>query len=115
MYQKGNDEIPRACERSLQILDLRWYLFCGVDIQSDMLEKYIDSVPEDYREIIRERLDRWFSIPRQHRTNILANVKNFPFPRQAQGSVGQGGGGGMMEFTDRYQALGIPYPDPETT
>lgn len=20
----------------------------------------------------------------------------------------------MMEFTDRYQALGIPYPDPET-
>lgn len=20
-----------------------------------------------------------------------------------------------MEFTDRYQALGIPYPDPETT
>lgn len=113
-------EMPsQECERSLQILDLRWYLFCGVDIQSDMLEKYIDSVPEDYREIIRERLDRWFSIPRQHRTNILANVKNFPFPRQAQGSVGQGGGGGMTPWNGprRLQkpfdgrSNNIPFPE----
>lgn len=77
-------------ERNLQILDLRWYLFCGVDIQSDMLEGYIHSVPEDYREIIRERLNRWFSIPIEYRTNILANVKTFAYHRQVGGGVGRG-------------------------
>jgi hypothetical protein len=82
-------------ERNLQILDLRWYLFCGVDIQSDMLEGYIHSVPEDYREIIRERLNRWFSIPIEYRTNILANVKTFAFHRQVGGGAGRGKGAGV--------------------
>ncbi len=84
----------QECERNLQILDLRWYLFCGVDIQSDMLEGYIHSVPEAYRDIIRERLNRWFSIPIQHRTNILANVKTFAFHRQVGGNAARGKGPG---------------------
>mgnify|MGYP003774680977 CR=1 FL=1 len=88
-------EMPsQECERNLQILDLRWYLFCGVDIQSDMLEGYIHSVPEAYRDIIRERLNRWFSIPIQHRTNILANVKTFAFHRQVGGNAARGKGPG---------------------
>ncbi|NCC59741.1 MAG: hypothetical protein EOM12_02170 [Verrucomicrobiae bacterium] len=93
-------------ERNLQILDLRWYLFCGVDIQSDMLEGYIHSVPEDYREIIRERLNRWFSIPVEYRTNILANVKTFAYHRQVGGGVGRGkwAGGHSREMRRR----GVP-------
>ena len=97
-YQKMPSQ---ECERNLQILDLRWYLFCGVDIQSDMLEGYIHSVPEDYRDIIRERLNRWFSISIQHRTNILANVKTFAFHRQVGGrpSRGKGPGGPPREMS----------------
>lgn len=81
-------------ERSLQILDLRWYLFRGTEIQKDKLDTYIESVPADYQEIIRGRLECWFSLPEQQRTNILANVKAFAFDKMRKGDKSRRGGSG---------------------
>ena len=64
-------------EWKLQVLDLRWYLFCGLDLSEDKLDKYVESIPEDYREIIQARLKRWFSIPAEQRASILKNARMF--------------------------------------
>ena len=66
-------------EWKLQVLDLRWYLFCGLDLSEDKLDKYVESVPEDYREIIQARLKRWFSIPAEQRASILKNARMLPW------------------------------------
>ncbi len=71
---------PEVRERSLQILDLRWYLLSGVGIQPSELDTYVESLPENYRQIMRERLERWFALNEQQRTNILANIKKVSFP-----------------------------------
>ena len=71
--------------------------FCGGGYSIRYVRGYIHSVPEAYRDIIRERLNRWFSIPIQHRTNILANVKTFAFHRQVGGNAARGKGLALLK------------------
>jgi len=72
-YRKLSDQ---ERERRLQSLDLRWYIISGVNLPENSLDEYVNSIPKEYQEIIRERLTPWYKMPLEHRQNILTNVKS---------------------------------------
>lgn len=63
-------------EWNLQLLDLHWYLFCGLRIKPEQIDSYIESVPEDYRDIISWRLKRWFDLTTEERSSILEMMES---------------------------------------